>query len=175
MGSSALKDSYLEGGVKAGVRSYVGRSRFPGLRHGVLNDLIPGTLAAAAAATITVTAAPAAATTATTALFARPGFVDSERAAFHVLAGHAFNGRLRPFGRGHGDKGKAARAAGGTVGHEIHLIHRAEGDEKILQIVFGDIKGEIPHEQFRIQFNMLSIYLLTASWAVPDYRVSNRH
>ena len=148
------------------------------------HHLIPGTLAAAAAATIPVTTAPAAAAataaatataTATAALFTRPGFVDSKRAAFHVFAGHALNSRLRAFGRGHGDKGKSARAASGTVGHEIDLIHRTEGDEKVLQIVFGDIKGEIPHEQFCIQFNMLSIYLLTASWAVPDFRVSNRH
>ena len=178
MGSSALKDRYLEGGEKSGVTSYVRRSRLPGLRHMVLNRLIARTLAASAAATIPVTTAPAAAAataTTTAALFTRSGFVDGECAAFHVFAGHAFNGRLRPFGRGHGDKGEAARAAGGTVGHEIDLIHRAEWDEKILQIVFGDIEGEIPHEQFRIQFNMLSIYLLTASWAVPDYRVSNRH
>lgn len=140
--------------------------------------LIPGALAATAALTVAVPAAPAAAATTTSssaALFARPSFIDGKGAAFHVFAGHALDSRLRAFGRGHGHKGKAARAAGRTVGHEIDLIHRAEWDEKILQIVFGDIEGKIPHKQFCIQFNMLSIYLLTASWAVPDYRVSNRH
>ena len=117
----------------------------------------------------------ATATATTAALFARSGFIDGECAAFHVFAGHALNGRLRAFWRSHGHKGKAARAAGGTVGHEIDLTYRAEWDEEILQIVFGDIEGEIPHEQFCIHFNILSIYLLTASWTVPDYRVSNRH
>ena len=115
------------------------------------------------------------ATAAGGAHLARTGFIDGERAAFHVFAGHGLNGRVRAFRRRHGDEGKAARSAGGSVSHEIDLTYWAEWDEEILQIVFGDIEGEIPHEQFCIHFNILSIYLLTASGTVPDYRVSNRH
>jgi len=104
------------------------------------------TLPAATTATITVAAATTAATAAAAAFFARPGFVDRERAAFQIFACHALYGRLRPFRGGHSDKGKAARAAGGTVGHEVDLTYRAEGDESVLQIVFCDLEGQVPHE-----------------------------
>jgi hypothetical protein len=101
------------------------------------------TATAAAAAAIAI-AAPAAATAG--AFFARAGFVYSQGAAFQVFAGQAGNGRLRAFRRGHANEGKAARTARGAVGHEIDLINRTAGCEEILQIVFGDVEGQIPDE-----------------------------
>ena len=114
------------------------------------NRLIPGTApttATAATATATLAAMTASSTASPAgALFAWPGLIHRQGAAFQVFARHALNGRLRAFRCGHGDESKPARAASGTVGHEIDFTHRAEGDEGVLQIVFRHLEGKIPHE-----------------------------
>src|SRR5947209_298525 len=102
--------------------------------------------AASSAPAIAVTAATSASSAA--AFFARPRFIDGETAPFQIFPGSALDCGLSPFRSGHSDKRETARAAGGTVRHQIYICYRAESGKKILQIVFRYLKGKIPHEQF---------------------------
>ena len=56
----------------------------------------------AATTSISITAPPASASAPAAALFARPGFVDGERAALQILAAEALDSRLGAFRDGHG-------------------------------------------------------------------------
>jgi hypothetical protein len=105
-----------------------------------------------------LTALSAAATTATastfrgTAIFARTGFIDSQSATADFLAGQGSNGSLGAFGRAHGDKAKTAGTTAHAIGDEVDFGDRPVSCEKILQIIFGGVKGKIPDIQFRIHF-----------------------
>src|SRR5258705_10215292 len=103
-------------------------------------------IAVASAATTTVLT-PAAAATAR-ALFAGLGEVDRERATVNRLAVHPLDGLLRLLGSAHSDETEPARAASLTVHHQVGFSDRAEGGERILQVVFGGVKGKVSYEQF---------------------------
>ena len=68
---------------------------------------------------------------------------------------HGRNRLLRFLGRGHGDEGKAARAATHPVHHEVGFDDRAMGGERLLQVVFGGVEGKISYKQFRAHFDDL--------------------
>jgi hypothetical protein len=98
---------------------------------------------AAAAAAATVAAAGTAAAAAGT-LFAGTGFVDGEITALDVLAVDLRDGSLGAFRGGHGHEGEAAGTVGGTIHHEVDFGDGTAGGEKVLQVVFGCVKGKVP-------------------------------
>ena len=105
--------------------------------------------ATAATATAAITAA-AGATTAEAAwtLFTRTGLIDDQGAAFHLLAIHAVDGRLRLSVRAHLDKTKTLGATGFTVHHDFRRRHRAELSECLLEIVVSYAVRQVTDVEF---------------------------
>jgi len=96
--------------------------------------------AATAAAAITAPGTAAAAGP----LFAGTGFIDGEIPALDVLAVDLRNRSLRAFRGGHRDEGEAAGAVGGAIHYQVDFRDGAAGRKKVLQVVFGGVKGEVP-------------------------------
>ena len=78
------------------------------------------------------------------AFFARLGFVDGHVPALPLRAVEGCDGGLGTFGRLHSDKGKSARALRDFVHDEVDLLNGTVCSKHILEIVFGDVEGEIP-------------------------------
>lgn len=108
-----------------------------------LTRILTSASAAAAAAAITATGTAATAAAAGT-LFTGTGFVDREITALDVLAVDLGDGRLGAFRCGHRHEGEAAGPVGGTIHHEVDFRDGAAGGEKVLEVVFGGIKGKVP-------------------------------
>ena len=102
---------------------------------------VPVATSAAVSATATA-ASPAASGT----LFPGPGDVDVYCPTAQVLAIHALDGFLRLFRRAHRYESEPARPAGRPVGDEIGFQDSAEGGEGVLEVVFSDLKVEVPDE-----------------------------
>ena len=97
--------------------------------------------ASSAVTAATVTPAAAAASG-----FARTRFVDGQGAALPILAVERRCGRGSGFRGFHGDKGEAAGFAGHPILHEVDLGDWAVLGEKILQIVFDRVEGQVSDE-----------------------------
>jgi hypothetical protein len=122
----------------------------------------------------TRTASAAAAVTGAAALFARARFGHGNIPSTHIATAEAGNGCLSGFRRIHGHECKSAGATRHAIRDDVDFGYVTELLERVLQIVFGGLKGKISHKQFSIHndFNPDS----TCSFlAVPDCRVSNHH
>src|SRR5262249_14922159 len=123
---------------------------------------------ASATATTTVRTPP---TTATArAFFARLGEVHRECASVNGLPVHPLDRLLRLIGSAHSDETEPPRATGCAVHHQVGFSDRAERGERILQVVFGRVKGKISDEQF-ITHVMLSALTNGFFQTVPGARV----
>lgn len=71
------------------------------------------------------------------AFLPRTRFVNADFAPVQILVGGACDGGLGRFFGGHGDKGKAAGAAGGAIGDQIDLGDRPKSGEQVSQIVLS--------------------------------------
>jgi hypothetical protein len=96
-----------------------------------------GALAATVAAATTAAAA-------SRTFLARTSLVDRQRPAFPILAIQAQDGGFGPFLGVHGGEGEAARATGVFIHNDVDFVHRAVLSQHVPQIVFGDVKGEVP-------------------------------
>src|SRR5687768_1246054 len=96
----------------------------------------------ATAAVIAPWATPAAAAP-TRPFFPRPGQVHRQCRPAEVGPVHGLDGFLGFFLRGHRYEGKAARLASHTVRHEICLDHCPVRREGVLEVVFGDVEGNV--------------------------------
>jgi len=90
-------------------------------------------------------------------LFARTRFAYIESAAVQFLAMERLDGSLRAFLGFHSDKGKPARLAAEFVHDQIDTDHGAVRGEKVLEIVFGGVEGEVSYKQFRVHDDFLSL------------------
>jgi hypothetical protein len=105
-------------------------------------DALPPAVATAPAAAAAATAtAPAA--TAATSLFARPGFIDSERTTIVLLLVQALNGRLGGVVVGHLDKAKSFASPGVAVHYHLSALNRAELGEQFFQAFISDVVAQI--------------------------------
>lgn len=159
------------------------RSRFQRSIALLARTTISAITTATPTAAITTTTAASTATTVTTApaasagaLFAWPGFRDSDVTSIHILAVQRADGGLRFFRLGHGDESKTARAARDAICDEIDVLHDPVSREEILQTQFRGVEGKVPDKQFVVHddSNLLG---LTFSFPglFPNRRVSNHH
>jgi hypothetical protein len=95
----------------------------------------------------TTTSAPTTAAAAG-AFFARTRDVDCEGSPSQFLAMQCVNGLLRLFWRAHSNETKPPRTAGCPVHHQNGFEDRAVRRKSVLQVVFSDVEGKIPHKQF---------------------------
>lgn len=86
--------------------------------------------------------------TATSAFFARPRFVNSERALANSSAVQSQDGSLRGFRGGHGNESKAAGTPGLAIEWHFHLDDSAVCGEQILEVSFTGGIGKIAYVQF---------------------------
>src|SRR5580698_7522480 len=107
---------------------------------------VSATTAAATTAAAIFTASAAAGRT----FFTGTGDIDGDCAAIQFLAVHGGNGFLRFFIRAHGDESESAGAIGRAVHHQIGFGDRSVSSKRVVQVVFGGLKGKIPNEQFII-------------------------
>jgi hypothetical protein len=85
-------------------------------------------------------------------LFPRASFVDGQGASLDFFAVEGADGG-GGFGRvSHGDERKTAGAAGCAIHHKGDVRDFAVLFEKILEIVFSGLKGEITYVQFHCDF-----------------------
>jgi hypothetical protein len=113
------------------------------------------TTATAAAATATISAAStatASATSAASAFFARPCFIDGERAAFVLFLMQTADRFLSGVVIAHFDEAKSLAAAGVAVLYDLRAFDRAELGKELLQIRTADIETQISDIQSLTHF-----------------------
>jgi hypothetical protein len=104
---------------------------------------LAATVTAAATTTAISSAATAAPTSAATAFFARPGFVDGERAALVFFFVQAADRFLRGVVIAHLHEAKPLAAAGVAVLHDLRTFDRAELGEELFQIRTANVEAQI--------------------------------
>ncbi len=119
---------------------------------------------------VAILAAVLRATAATRTLFARPGDIHGEGAPIQGMAIHRLNGLLRLLCCAHGDEAESARTARRTIHHQVCLRDRAVRGERVLQVVFGGIEGNISNKQF-ITHAMFCCTDSLLFQTAPGYRV----
>jgi hypothetical protein len=113
--------------------------------------------------------APAITAAAAGAFFARASLIDSQRAAVPILAIQSLNGGLRPFLGIHGGKSETAGASSNFVHNDIDLIDRPMRGKHVSDIIFGDIKGEIPQVQFCAHIDLCNLDPLVFPRPFPTF------
>lgn len=118
----------------------------------------PRTATATVAAAATIAAARAAtAAEATWAFFTGTGFIDDQGSAFHLLAIHAVDRRLRFGIRAHLDEAETLGATGFTVHHDLRRRHGAELSECLLEIVVSYVVRQVTDVEFVAHCERLSL------------------
>lgn len=118
---------------------------------------LPARLRAPSATTIAATeiaaaeaaaSAAAEATSATSAIFARFGFVNFQRATTYFLAIELFNSRSGFFLRGHFDEGEPARTSCITIFDNTGRFDCAGLGKQLLQVLAGSLESEVSNIEF---------------------------
>ena len=115
----------------------------------VLPVSIGAITATASIPTATATAA------ATAAILARTGFVNSECAAFEILAVEFANGSLHTRLVTHGDKGESSWPTGIAIHDDRYFADISMNSEGFAEFEFIDFVGKVPHVHFRVLHLML--------------------
>jgi hypothetical protein len=146
-GKSCPKDRApaITAGIDGSRQAANSKSAASGYRTRSITVATSAATATAATATVTATA-----TTAARSFFARTGLVDGQSASLPFLAIESLDGRVGAFLGGHGHESETAGLSGHSILHQVGLGDRTMWSEKIVQIVFGGVEGEIPDVQFRV-------------------------
>jgi hypothetical protein len=104
----------------------------------------------ASATTTATTAITTTAAAAAGAFLTGPGLVNRQGASLNIFAIQRLDSSLSGFGRGHRDETETTRTSGGSILHQIDFGDRAMLRKHILEIVFGEIVGQIAYVQFSV-------------------------
>src|SRR5436190_10858138 len=132
--------------------------------------LVASATAAATAAVAASATTTTAATTSSAALFAGPGFVDSQAAAINFLQVERLNGSLGLAVVVHFDKAKTLAASGITVLNDRRIFHLAKLREELLQALARDAVSQITN----IQSHSHCTFLKTQAGPLVAFRADQK-
>src|SRR5262245_17596183 len=139
---------------KTRVRRPVNRTQHS-LQNPTPAPVAPAAPTTTSTAVLTARATSTATATTGRALFAGPGDVHGQITTIQGSPVHRLDGLLCLFGRSHCYERKAARASAHAVHHQVCLDHRAMRGERVMQVVFRGVVGEISHKQLRTHMMLI--------------------
>lgn len=122
---------------------------FPGADWRIKSGSMASWPAKSALATATAAAA------ATRTFLARAGDVHGQIATVQIGTIHSGEGFLSLLIAAHRNETEPARAASGSIDHQVRFKNGSVRRERVLQVIFSGVEGEISDEQFIIHSVML--------------------